>query len=164
MVRYSIDLGTMKMIASPDYATAKGVGTCVIISMYDPDCDYLAVSHVSLPTLTNGSFKLGKYADKAVDAMHWALTEMGAQNIEAKIAGGGRVIRNSNTPIRHAGVLNVEKVEDELKEYQIPVVAKDILGDYTRSIIIDPMSKSMEITRYLRIEDTGEYIKDKITL
>jgi len=116
------------------------LGSCIALVLYDDKRKVAALAHIMQPEPLSSSdkiSKIGKYVTTAIPYMITQLHKMGADihNLKAKIAGGASMfvyaIGSDNKTI---GEKNVEKAEQLLKKYGIPIVAKDVLGNIGRSV------------------------------
>lgn len=125
--------------------SASGVGSCVIITLYDPKLKIGAMAHAMLPSRDEvqttrkkeGCARYKKedtrYVDAAIDEM---LKKMGAQNpdrrnLEAKIVGGANMFSAFNSDIGEKNILSAEK---KLKREGIKIAGKSVGGSIGRSV------------------------------
>jgi len=107
-----------------------GLGSCVCLAMYDAINKIGGLAHILLPN-SNGREESAKYADQAVKLMVRDMKKLGAKNIVAKIAGGSEILPILDMKI---GERNVKIVKEQLKMYNIKLIAEDVGGSIGRSV------------------------------
>lgn len=117
-----------------------GLGSCVGITLYDPDSKIAGMAHIMLPhsdITRNGQVNTKKYADTAIPEMILLMTQQGAviRRMKAKLAGGAQMFSfmGQNDTMR-IGPRNVESCKEVLKQYSIPIIAEDTGGNFGRTI------------------------------
>jgi chemotaxis protein CheD len=84
-----------------------------------------------------------------VPALVAALRELGASDLQAKLAGGSDMFEFSSTD-ESVGERNVAAVEAELADAGIPVVARDVGGDHGRSLDFDVATGELHVSSTAR--------------
>ncbi|MDR0270058.1 chemotaxis protein CheD [Paenibacillus sp.] len=134
-----------------------GLGSCVGLTMYDPQQKIAGMAHVMLPSsdiAREGQLNIAKYADTALPALLDKLLQLGASpsRIVAKMAGGSQMFAFAGTgDTLRIGPRNVESCKLKLAELQIPLIAEDIGGNYGRTIELDVSTGIL----YIRSIQTG---------
>ncbi len=118
-----------------------GLGSCIGLTMYDPNLKLGAMVHIMLPESSGRSDRPGKYADTAVPLLVKELLALGckSRSITAKIAGGACMFEYFGTNL-NIGERNAEKVRKLLKEHHICLAAEDVGGKVGRSVTFLPSS------------------------
>ncbi|SEP58935.1 chemotaxis protein CheD [Lachnospiraceae bacterium RM5] len=145
-----VNMADIKICRPPDMLKTLGLGSCVGVVIYDKRSHISGMAHIMLPdskyindkenivTETNRA----KFADTAIADMVEMLIKEGAKkhNLVAKIAGGAHMYMYGtyDNQIMHVGERNIEAVEYCLKKLNIKILAKDVGGNYGRTIIFDP--------------------------
>lgn len=120
------------------------LGSCVAVCLYDTVARIGGINHFMLPSVTLGrqvsdvDTTLG--GDYAMEALLNAMLAMGAKKnrILAKAFGGGDIL-GSGLPTS-VGSANVEFTKIWLETEEIPLVAADFLGPWSRKVIFLPSS------------------------
>lgn len=94
------------------------------------------MNHYKLPLWNGDGLPSPKFGNIAIAKLIERLDEMGCQrrNIVAKVFGGGAVIK-STSGLLNVGERNIEVAVDYLARENIPIIASDMGGDYSRKII-----------------------------
>ena len=117
-----------------------GVGSCVVITIFDEAAQCGALAHVLLPEETPG-MTVGhpaRFATTAVPLLVGALRARGAAGpYVAKLAGGAGLFADVLTAKGRVGERNVTAARSALETAGIPIVAEDVGGGSGRSVIFD---------------------------
>lgn len=139
-------------VTSGDKLIVTVLGSCVAVCLRDKITGLGGMNHFLLPNDGSGETGLltesARYGVYAMELLINHLLKMGASRsrFEAKVFGGGKVLRGLT--VNNVGQRNVEFVMDYLHLEQIPVVAKDLLGEFPRKVYFFP--------------DTGQVLVKKI--
>jgi len=163
---YAIAQGDSTLVTS-------GLGSCVGIALVDSDAGVAGLAHAMLPSdsddrASDGDDGAGddasvvdgapdaasqddteaKYVDTAVPGLLQSMTEAGADSarVEARIAGGSAMFEFTAEK-GGVGERNVAAAETELAARRIPIVARDVGGDYGRSLRLDAATGELTIRR-----------------
>ncbi|MBM4445486.1 MAG: chemotaxis protein CheD [Chloroflexi bacterium] len=136
-----VGLGEVQVTRDPDVVLASfGLGSCVVVCVFDPLTHVGGMTHVVLPSSGNrpvSSTYPGKYADSGTTHLVRWLEGQGAvrSRMMAKIAGGAAVTRGTMPEnLFDVGNKNVLAVQTALEREAIPVVAYDTGGHHGRSV------------------------------
>ena len=117
---------------------ASGVGSCVIVTLYDPKHRVGALAHALLPTSPRprdrgASAGGAKYVDTAIDAMLEKMRAYGAEkeNLEAKIVGGANMFADFQSNV---GRDNVAAAKAKLEAEGIGLAGESVGGSIGRSV------------------------------
>ena len=77
--KYGAKAGEIKIAEEPDKLVALGLGSCVAITLYDPEEKIGGLAHAMLPKNRGSTKQPGKYVDTAVDKLVEKLEERGAK-------------------------------------------------------------------------------------
>jgi len=135
-------MAELKIARSPEQLVVYGIGSCVIVSLYDPKSKSGGLAHVMLPDSTGIDPKVinpVKFADTAVPALYETLTGSGAfkSSLVAKIVGGSEMFPPTEDFENNIGRDNTEAVKKALKKLNLPLIAEDTGGRRGRSIEFD---------------------------
>jgi len=112
------------------------LGSCVAACLVDRTAGVGGMNHFMLPD--GGS--AGRYGAYAMELLINELMKRGAkrERIEAKVFGGGQVMRNFST--MNVGEQNVRFVDQFLASERITVVSRDVMDVYPRKVCLFPHS------------------------
>ena len=137
-----VGLADYKVGQSPATLISYGLGSCIGVSLYDPQTKIGGLLHIMLPdsTKARASDNPAKFADTGFPLMLKDVLKMGASQsrLVAKIAGGAQMFAFANaTDIMRVGARNAEAVKKILKDHRIRLIAEDTGGTYGRTVSID---------------------------
>ena len=119
--------------------TTLGLGSCVGICLYDGATKIIGMAHCMLPdskTIQN-NLNIAKFIDTATIRLINDMSRIGANKLalKAKIAGGAQMFSSvSVSDSMRIGERNAEAAMNVLREFRIPVMAKDVGRDFGRTI------------------------------
>ncbi len=143
-----VGVGSLLVGRAPERFRALGVGSCVAVSLWDPDQQLGGLAHVPLPRCGVEGGPPSSFVDAALGQLRSLLVGAGAREdaLEAKAAGGASLLRSAapsqSTPI---GLQNVEALYQILEALGIPLVASDLGGESARSVTFDTASGAVEV-------------------
>lgn len=137
-----VGMADYKVGRAPATLISYGLGSCIGVSLYDPQTKIGGLLHIMLPdsTQSRATENPAKFADTGVPLMLNELVKMGASKsrMVAKIAGGAQMFTFANaTDVMRVGSRNAEAVKTLLKSMNIRVLAEDTGGTYGRTVSID---------------------------
>ncbi|MDD3146899.1 MAG: chemotaxis protein CheD [Candidatus Riflebacteria bacterium] len=146
-----VGMGEMKIARSPEQLVVYGIGSCVIVSLYDPKSKAGGLAHVMLPDsagLDRNAINPVKFADTAVQVLYDALTASGAfkSSLIAKIVGGSEMFPPTEDFENNIGRDNTEAVKKALKKAGLTLTAENTGGRRGRSIEFDLESGTIKIS------------------
>ena len=118
------------------------LGSCVSACIRDPAIGVGGMNHFMLPESSDGAWgdhsASLRYGNFAMEQLINDILKRGGQRfrLEVKLFGGGRVLKNSIS----VGDRNVAFVESYLKAEDVPVAARDLLGDNARRVHYFPVT------------------------
>lgn len=112
------------------------LGSCVAACLVDRTARLGGMNHFMLPD--GGS--AGRYGTYAMELLINEMMKRGArrERIEAKVFGGGQVMRNFST--MNVGEQNVKFIEQYLAAERIQIVSRDVLDIHPRKVCLFPGS------------------------
>lgn len=131
-----VTLGNMFFTQNPEKYNFLGIGTCIGIYMYDlKQCKYY-LAHTVLPEYEKNPNRYSKkmpakFTDLAIHLMYKKLLAENCLKIKCKIVGGGQIYQDSF----NIGERNIKSAINALKDRNIPLIAKDVGGTQSRSIL-----------------------------
>lgn len=137
-----VGMADYKVGHAPSTIISYGLGSCIGISLYDPQAKVGGLLHIMLPDSTQArpTDNPAKFADTGLPLMLKDVLALGASrtNLVAKIAGGAQMFAFANaTDIMRVGTRNAEAAKKILKELNIRLIAEDTGGSYGRTVSID---------------------------
>ncbi len=151
-IKVKVGMGDFKVGKDNDVLVTYGLGSCVGITIYDPDKKLGGMAHVMLPSSSiaksSALVKEGKYADTAIRTMISSLISAGGDiiNFEAKIFGGAKMFSfESERNSMDIGKRNVIAVKEELVKQRIPLKAEITGEDYGRTIELELKSGKVKV-------------------
>jgi len=136
-----VDMARMKITKAPNKLVALGIGSCIVITLYDPILKIGALAHTMLPSSAAGveSRNPLKYADKAIDEMIRKMKAMGSmvQDLEAKIVGGANMFPSIKSKAIAMGEENINAVKKKLEKEGIRLTGEATGGGVGRSVEFD---------------------------
>ena len=138
---------------SDDMVLVTTLGSCVSACIRDVRSGIGGMNHFMLPDNTNESCSWGpsstRYGAYAMEMLINQVLKLGArrQNLEAKLFGGGAVIKQMLTI--NVGERNARFGVDYLQTEGIPLVAKDLLDIYPRRVFFFPKTGKVLVKKLL---------------
>lgn len=137
-----VGMADYKVGRSPDVLISYGLGSCIGISLYDPQAKVGGLLHIMLPdsTQSRANENKAKFADSGIPVMLDDVLKLGASKsrLVAKIAGGAQMFAFANaTDIMRVGQRNAAASKEILQGLGIPIIGEDTGGSYGRTVQID---------------------------
>ena len=137
-----VPVGIGRLAVSRDPAevlVAYGLGSCVGITIFDPEGRLSGMAHVLLPASDGrapGPREPARFADSAVDALLKHFIEAGSvkRRLIVKIAGGGSVLGSANAQKFKIGERNAEAIRERLRHHGISLVNSELGGVKGRTL------------------------------
>ena len=152
-----VSMGDGVVTRTPHIIWSKGLGSCVVVVLYDTRRKIGGLAHIMLPdssqmqnpdcrmgnpkstfdnrhsTIDNSSYRC---ADTAIAALLEGLQSKGAtlQDMVAKMVGGARMFSDYNGSSTSVGAENIMSIKHILRRERIPLMGQDVGGNYGRSI------------------------------
>ncbi|MFO1385353.1 MAG: chemoreceptor glutamine deamidase CheD [Chitinivorax sp.] len=139
-----------KILPGEYYATSRDMllvtvlGSCVAACIRDRQTGVGGMNHFMLPDSNQDADTMvglpTRYGTYAMEVLINQLLKIGAKrsNLEAKIFGGGNVLRGFT--VSNVGQKNSSFVKEFLALEKIPIVAEDLLDIYPRKVYFFPQS------------------------
>ncbi|MCL2068627.1 MAG: chemotaxis protein CheD [Oscillospiraceae bacterium] len=151
-----VGISDLKVALPPDTLITYALGSCVGICILDPVKHVAGLSHIMLPlaSVAPNDRNVMKFADSAIPDLIKKMEARGAQRarMKAKIAGGAQMFEATAAPttagnqgVWQIGQRNVDAVIQTLGKLRIPIVAKDVLKNYGRTVSFDPNTGIMVV-------------------
>jgi len=124
-------------VDNEDLLVMTTLGSCIAACLWDRHAQIGGMNHFMLPETgeTDLSGAAGRYGTYAMELLINELMKKGARRdgLEAKLFGGGNVMRNFTT--LNVGERNAAFAEKFLETERIRVTAKDLLDIYPRKVV-----------------------------
>jgi len=143
-----VSMGDMKAAASPHVFRASGIGSCIVITLYDSIKKVGAIAHPMLAKNTNKKAdNLLRYVDSAIETMIEELQKLGVftKKLQARIIGGANMFKVLDKNPESIGAQNVEAAVNKLKKEGIKIVATDTGENCGRSVTFDLSNGVVEV-------------------
>jgi len=113
------------------------LGSCVAVCLYDNVQRIGSMNHYLVPLWNGNGLQSPKYGNISIPRLIESMENVGCriQDMEAKVFGGGNVIDVSSESMM-IGRKNILIAQEVLKEYGIPITAKDVGGERGRRIMM----------------------------
>jgi chemotaxis protein CheD len=143
-----VKMGGVATGKSDDVLIALGIGSCLVITFYDPKQRIGALAHTMLPARrvwfearnpkderrkVNDESPDTRYADTAIDEMLKKMEEQGSkrEDLEAKLIGGANMFSAFKPDI---GEDNISYAREKLKRVGVKIVGECVGGSQGRSV------------------------------
>lgn len=129
------------------------LGSCVSVCLIDTGIPIVGMNHFMLPKLNRGPHARDGAllaGDACMDALINAMLKKGAakHRMKAKAFGGGNVINAAHPSLRSVGRRNADFACEWLERERIPLLASDLLGPWSRKIVLVPSNGDAYCRRY----------------
>ena len=145
----AVRMADFNIAAAPASLSTDGIGSCVVVCLFDTQTRLGGLAHVMLPrNMGNDKSQTGKCADTAIVALIQLMSNNGAtkSNLVAKIIGGACVLPSEQPPTITIGKDNIDAIERILANQGIPIAARDIGGNTGRCLVFHPATGVVEVT------------------
>lgn len=124
------------------------IGSCIVITAYDPIRKLGCMAHVMLPGKApeNKQDTLTRYAQNAIEELVriMDITPKNAHRIEICLIGGGNVLKRADDAICHNNIFSVKKL---MKNWSLFVSAESLGGTERRSVRFDVEKGEVYMTK-----------------
>jgi len=151
-----VKTGQYKVADNSHTLITHGLGSCVVLTLYDEEKKIGGMLHYILPENPD-NMKKAKYADTGIELMLRKMKEYGASSsrLKAKLAGGavmfGSLLKDVENSI---GNRNVRMAREILNGFGITITGEDVGGDYGRSVTFILSTGMVRINSYAKGEKT----------
>ncbi len=154
MNRIIVGMADYAIIKCPTKVATLGLGSCIGITLYDPQVKIGGLVHIMLPSIDQARSKenKAKFADTGIVQLVEEMVKQGAvkRRIEAKIAGGASMFSFGNNSQLKIGLRNAEMTKKVLKDLNIPIISEDTGDKYGRTIELDPCNGILHVKSALK--------------
>jgi len=136
--KIEVTMGRGAVTRAPHIILSSGLGSCVVVTLYDAERKMGGLAHIMLPDSNslNGYHPPYQFADTAIATLIKELRTMRAtpQGMVAKLVGGAKMFLSSDDSNPGIGGQNIISVKCILKRKRIPVIGENTGGNYGRSV------------------------------
>jgi len=148
---YPVGMADMRIAKPPGILAAYGIGSCVIVAMYDSKSRIGGFAHIMLPDskgVSHARLNPKKFADTAIPLLYQTLSHAGIdkENVWAKLIGGAEMFPPMDENSKKIGEMNSEAAIQAVNRLNIPIVAKELGGRAGRSLEMDLDSGKISLT------------------
>lgn len=140
-----VGIGQVQVEQGDQVLVAYGVGSCVVIILYDAETRIGGLAHCLLPSGNKNNLK---YPRGAIKEIIRQMSARGAKKdtLVAKIVGGATMFEGFE---RHGiGMRNIKRTREELEKLEIPIIAEDVFGTWGRSVFFHVLNGEVHINSY----------------
>lgn len=151
-------------VTNEDLVQVTVLGSCVAACIRDASSGIGGMNHFMLPDAGGGESdrfgSTGRYGIHAMELLINGLLKLGAKrsNLEAKVFGGGNVMRSLNHA--NVGARNAKFVLELLANENIPVIAQDLEDVYPRKVYFFPREGRVLIKKLLNMHNNAIYERE----
>lgn len=147
-----VKIGEGKIVNGKKKLSVIGLGSCLVIIIYDKNKKVAGFAHSMLPSpKEENPSNPYKFVNTAIKKLVEEMEKMGCrrEDMEAKLIGGARVfsIPGFKSPWS-VGERNILEARKTLSEMGIKIVAEDVDMDYGRSIEFNVETGEVLVTSY----------------
>ena len=136
--KIEVTMGRGIVIRPPHVISCLGVGSCVVVALYDAKRKLGGLAHVMLPYSNNLNSYHPPYrcADTAIATLIKELQTLRAspRDMVAKLVGGAKMFLSGDDFGPGIGEQNITSVKRILEQKRIPVIGENTGGNYGRSV------------------------------
>jgi chemotaxis protein CheD len=158
----NFNIESVKILPGEYYVTARDMmlvttlGSCVAACIHDRLSGIGGMNHFMLPENKLDAGPAGvsaRYGTYAMEVLINQLLKIGARrsNLEAKVFGGGSVLRGFTTS--NVGLRNAEFVLEYLKTEGIQIAAQDMLDVYPRKVYFFPRTGKVKLKKLRNVHN-----------
>jgi chemotaxis protein CheD len=143
-----VNMSCIEVASEDRILRSVGIGSCIVITLYDPRNKVGAMAHPMLDESDKHSFKNPlRFVDSSIDVMIKELKKFGSVKncLEAKIVGGANMFETSGENFELVGSSNIEATKKKLGIEGIKIIASDTGGSVGRSVEFDVSTGIVEV-------------------
>jgi chemotaxis protein CheD len=162
-----VPMAEMRASTNDHILRSSGIGSCVVITLFDPVKKVGALGHPMLAELTISDLprasessgegdnhkskiinqKSLRFIEPTIDAMITELTKIGGikSRLEAKVVGGANMFKVFDKNPKSTGAHNAEAAKKKLEKEGIKIIANDTGGNVGRSVAFDLTTGLIEV-------------------
>lgn len=140
----AVGMAQLAVARPPDKLAVHGIGSCVVLALWDPEAKVGGLAHAMLPTAAaqpGGEEQPAKFCDTAVGALLQAMEAAGASRgrCGARLVGGATMFsfQGREGGPWSLGERNLFAARETLRAWGLPLLGEDCGGDKGRSLELD---------------------------
>jgi chemotaxis protein CheD len=149
---WRVGMAELLVARPPDRLAVYGLGSCVVLALWDAEAKVAGVAHSMLPTAAaqpGGESQPAKFCDTAVGALLEAMEAAGArrERMVARLVGGSNMfsfVGRDSGPLT-LGDRNAFASRETLRAWGLPLRGEDTGGDKGRSMEMDPSDGTLKV-------------------
>jgi chemotaxis protein CheD len=150
-----VGTGQIDVAKDDEILEALGVGSCVVVCLYDRTRKIGGMAHIMLPERNNkpdgheNSTAPAEFVEQGIQNLLELFKGHGGEteNLEVKLFGGAEMFENINKEPVSLGTLNLDAVKKKLDTLGFEVVSEDIGGNAGRSLKFFLHSGDVEVRK-----------------
>ena len=140
--RERVGISEYKLAKGPTSLVTYGLGSCLGITLYDPEIKLGGMAHTLLPKPRTGMdrSRMTKFVNASIRMMADELVENGAsfERLVAKMFGGANMFEALQEWAGESiGQRNINAARETLAELGIHLVAEDVGGNFGRTLVFN---------------------------
>jgi chemotaxis protein CheD len=140
----NVGMSELKVVRAPGKLAAHGIGSCVVLALWDERSGLGGMAHSMLPRASaqrDPDDPPAKYCDSAVGALLAAMVEQGVrpESCRAWLVGGANMFAalTREAPPASVGERNQVSARESLRAWNLTLAAEDCGGERGRSLELD---------------------------
>lgn len=138
-VKHAVGISEYRIASAPEVLITYGLGSCIAVTLYDPQSRIGGMAHTLLPQLRPGmdGSRPAKFVDAAIELMLAELIRQGskAPELQAKLIGGATMFDSSLLGDKEGiGLRNARAARQTLERCGIRLVGEDVGGGFGRTV------------------------------
>jgi len=133
-----IGMGQGVVAGAPHIISSLGLGSCVVVTLYDSKRKLGGLAHIMLPDSNNlnGYHPVYQCADTAIATLikELLIKKATPSDMVAKLVGGARMFSDYESESTGIGEQNVASIRNILKRERISLIGQDTGGHHGRSV------------------------------
>ena len=139
-IRERVGISEYRIASSPEELVTYGLGSCLGVTIYDPESKRGGLAHTLLPKPRPGmdTSRKSKFVETAIRLMVEELVERGAalDCLEAKVFGGANMFESlQGEGGKSIGERNIDCARETLADLGIAITAEDVAGNFGRTLV-----------------------------
>ena len=136
--KIEVTMGKGAVTRAPHVILSSGLGSCVVVTLYDTQRKLGGLAHIMLPDSNslNGYHPPYQCADTAIATLIKELRTMRAspRDMVAKLVGGAKMFLSGDDFSPSIGEQNIISVKYILKQKRTPLIGENTGGNYGRNV------------------------------
>ena len=136
--KLTVRMGEGVVADTPHIILSEGLGSCVVVIIYDTRWKIGGLAHIMLPDSSQLDRQRPPYhcADTAIATLLQKLCDKGAarQNMVFKMVGGAQMFAGSNGSGPEIGRQNIASIKQIMEQEKVPLIGEDTGGNCGRKV------------------------------